>query len=95
MTEPRETYRLKKTTSANTTARIRQRKGWLPRMNPAAVATPLPPRKPKKTGNICPMTAKSPAMYMVMGPPSSRPIQAARAPLAASPASTSAAESFP
>ena len=55
----------------------------------APTSTPLPPLKPKYSGNIWPRMTKMPAVSLPTGPASTMPIETAAAPLAMSPSSTS------
>ena len=54
----------------------------------APTSTPLPPLKPKYSGNMWPRITKIPAVSLPTGPPSAQPTETAAAPLAMSPSRT-------
>ena len=61
MTEPSETYRVAATTRTKTPTMTRTAQGERTANDPTAVATPFPPRNPKKSGKTWPRIAATAA----------------------------------
>ena len=67
------------------------RMGYSTAMAPTVQAMPLPPRKPKYSGHICPTIAKTAATQPPSKPARYRPSRTASAAFAASPAKVKSA----
>src|SRR5205085_736453 len=83
-----EALPVRRAMSSHTTTNGRATTGSRTATVPAAVATPRPPRKRRKTGKTWPRTEAMPQAIASLGPPTLRPIPLAAAPLAASPRKT-------
>src|SRR5256886_4208399 len=81
--EPSETYRKLSVITSHTSAAGSTAHGTIQRSAPSPVATPLPPRKPRKTDQQLPMTAATAQAAAAPGSP--------HGPLARAPPSATAA----